>query len=119
MGLFSKRDPDGPPDYGSLGGKGATGVPQPMLTGWACMTLSSDDRIRLINFPPSMTDIVRQTIVGAWPKGIDKEKDLAEHGAGVWEFKMKGYPCELTDLLEKLTEQGRVKALRPFRPSGS
>ncbi|KLT43365.1 hypothetical protein CC85DRAFT_296045 [Cutaneotrichosporon oleaginosum] len=64
------------------------------LAGWASIQLSRDDRLRLINFPAAITDVVRQAIYASWPKGIDGEKDLSDWGAGCWEFKLGGYPWE-------------------------
>ena len=54
----------------------------------ACLTLNWTDRIRLIQFPAPIIDIIRQTIQTSWHRGIQNEKPYA----GAYEFKLSGYP---------------------------
>jgi hypothetical protein len=54
----------------------------------ACLTLNRTDRLRLIRFPASIIDIVRQTILSSWPRGLKNEKPYA----GSYEFKLNGNP---------------------------
>lgn len=106
MGLFNKRDPDGPPAYEDHGAppppeKGDNGsrlsmTPLPLAGPshaplYACILLSRDDRIRLLNFPPHVTDLVRQTLAVAWPVGLQAD---GPYGPGTHEFKLRGNPCE-------------------------
>lgn len=106
-----KRDPDGPPPYSSKPGgpskqpntpkqpsaprTSTSAIPTDPLDGWACLTLSRDDRLRLINFPPSMIDVVRTALNNAWAEGIRSETDRPEWGHNAYEFKLDGYPCTL------------------------
>jgi len=54
----------------------------------ACLTLNLSDRLRLIRFPPSVIEIVRQAIVTSWPKGLHREKQEID----CYEFKLHGNP---------------------------
>ncbi|CAF4438706.1 unnamed protein product, partial [Adineta steineri] len=54
----------------------------------ACLTLNMTDRLRLIQFPTTIIDIIRQTILTSWRQGIQKEKNYA----GAYEFNFKGMP---------------------------
>ncbi len=71
-------------------------APQPawQLAGWASIQLARSDRMRFINFPAPVIDIMRQTLRASWPKGLDGEKDLGAWGSGCWEFRLGGNPCE-------------------------
>lgn len=94
MGLF-KRDPDGPPAYDGAGyapDKKAAFDAGPSAAGplYACLHLSREDRIRLLGFPPHITDVLRDTLALAWPVGLQN----SEGGAGWHEFKLRGNPCE-------------------------
>lgn len=66
-------------------------VPPPYSTTIGCLQLSRNDHLRLINLPPDLIQVARQTIVETWPKGIQKEGDFE---GCAWEFKLKGNPCE-------------------------
>ncbi|CAF0936190.1 unnamed protein product [Adineta steineri] len=54
----------------------------------ACLTLNMTDRLRLIQFPTPIIDIIRQGILSSWRHGIQKEKNYA----GAYEFKLRGTP---------------------------
>ncbi|CAK9785251.1 hypothetical protein CC85DRAFT_285353 [Cutaneotrichosporon oleaginosum] len=100
MGPF-KRDPDGPPGYqeGSGGylpekkdpysvsmGAGPTAGPSQPL--FACLHLSREDRLRLLGFPPHITEVIKNTLAIAWPVGLQS----SDGGPGWFEFKLRGYP---------------------------
>jgi hypothetical protein len=55
------------------------------------MLLSSDDKIRLHNFPPAISEVVAEIVRQVWPSGIQARAVVA----GGDEFKLKGSPCEL------------------------
>jgi len=46
------------------------------------------DRLRLIGFPPSTCESVREAINSSWPTGIQAERDYY----GSYEFKLRGNP---------------------------
>lgn len=46
------------------------------------------DRIRLLNFPPEINDLIRQAIITTWVRGVQAERDYG----GSYEFKLKGNP---------------------------
>lgn len=52
------------------------------------MTLNMGDRLRLICFPPQITDIIRDALRRSWARGIQSERIYA----GSHEFKLCGYP---------------------------
>ncbi|CAF3029619.1 unnamed protein product [Rotaria sp. Silwood2] len=54
----------------------------------ACLTLNWTDRLRLILFPATIIDVIRQAILYSWPHGIQGEKQYA----GAYEFKLYGTP---------------------------
>lgn len=54
----------------------------------ACLSLSRTDRIRLIKFPSSVTQVVKDAILRSWAKGIQAEKE----NAGSTEFQLRGNP---------------------------
>jgi hypothetical protein len=54
----------------------------------ACVTLNRGDRLRLIRFPPTIIDVVRQAITNSWPRGLQSEQDYS----GAHEFKLNGNP---------------------------
>jgi hypothetical protein len=58
---------------------------------YACVLLSSTDRVRLLNFPPHVPQAVQNVLKVAWPPGIQGTIPL-EYG-GI-EYKLKGNPCE-------------------------
>lgn len=107
MGLF-KRDPDGPPAYDGPPGptppeKGERLSMPPSAQAqagpsnaalYACIMLSSTDRMRLVNFPPHVTEIVRHALSVAWPIGLQIDAPV-NMGVRCHEFKLKGNPCEL------------------------
>lgn len=111
MGLF-KRDPDAPPGYDDHvppppekenkgGARLSMGPPQPQAGPsnaalYACLMLCQNDRVRLLNFPPHITEVIRQTLAVAWPVGLQAD---APYGPGCHEFKLKGNPCECEDLM--------------------
>lgn len=54
----------------------------------AGVTLNMSDRLRLIRFPATIVDVVRQAIITSWPRGLHKEKEDIEF----YEFKLHGNP---------------------------
>jgi hypothetical protein len=76
---------------GKLGTAVGTPIPPPYSTTIGCLQLSRNDHLRLINLPPDLIQVARQTILETWPKGIQKEGDFE---GCAWEFKLKGNPCE-------------------------
>lgn len=57
---------------------------------YACMLLSSSDKLRLLNFPHAVWDAIEQTIIRAWI-GIQRKKMMDNTCI---EFKLRGNPCE-------------------------
>lgn len=68
---------------------------------FACLMLSQTDRVRILDFSPDVTDVVRWTIRTVWPGGIQKE---APYGRGCVEFKLPGNPCESRGVDGRLTQ---------------
>jgi len=58
---------------------------------YACVLLSSSDRLRFLNFPANIPNVVQGILQHAWPPGIQQRFQL-EYGG--MEFKLKGNPCE-------------------------
>ncbi|UJR08571.1 hypothetical protein I4U23_012830 [Adineta vaga] len=54
----------------------------------ACVSLNMSDRLRLMRFPPTIIELVRQAILDSWPRGINKEKQETDF----YEFKLHGNP---------------------------
>ncbi|CAF1074027.1 unnamed protein product [Rotaria sordida] len=54
----------------------------------ACLTLNRTDRLRLIRFPTTIINVVRQAILSSWHRGLQNEKEYA----GAYEFKLNGNP---------------------------
>lgn len=65
-------------------------APTPSMPIYACMLLSSSDKLRLLNFPHSVWDAIEQTIHRAWI-GIQRKKMVDN---SCIEFKLRGNPCE-------------------------
>ncbi len=65
-------------------------APPPAYTRYqhACVSLNTSDRLRLMRFPSTIIDLIRQAIVTHWPRGLHKEK----HEGDVYEFKLNGTP---------------------------
>ncbi|KAJ7635020.1 hypothetical protein FB45DRAFT_1025921 [Roridomyces roridus] len=57
-------------------------------TTFAFVSMHMGDRLRLLNFPPEIIAIIRQTISTSWPRGLQSE--MLYHGSH--EFKLRGYP---------------------------
>ena len=57
---------------------------------FACVLLSSTDKIRLLNFPESVVAAVETAIQQGWRHGI-QEQGLFKGGG--YEFKLVGRPC--------------------------
>ncbi|KAG0055374.1 hypothetical protein BGZ83_008766 [Gryganskiella cystojenkinii] len=53
-----------------------------------CISLNSTDKIRLINVPFDLTDLIRATILSSWGNPVQKEDRIAS----AHEFKLKGNP---------------------------
>ncbi|KAJ7635048.1 hypothetical protein FB45DRAFT_1142854 [Roridomyces roridus] len=60
----------------------------PFRTTFASLSMHMGDRLRLLNFPPEIIAIIRQTISTSWPRGLQSE--MLYHGSH--EFKLRGYP---------------------------
>ncbi|KAL0953153.1 hypothetical protein HGRIS_004416 [Hohenbuehelia grisea] len=71
-----------------LAGSSSEAPPPGFRTAFACLSMNSHDRLRLIQFSQHDIAIVRAAILQAWPKGIQDERNY--HGAH--EFKLRGYP---------------------------
>ncbi|CAF0859540.1 unnamed protein product [Rotaria sp. Silwood1] len=54
----------------------------------ACVTLNMTDCLRLIRFPASIIDVIRQVIITNWPRGLNKERQDIDF----YEFKLYGNP---------------------------
>ena len=57
----------------------------------------SQNHLRVISPPLHLTPAILQTVRGSWPRGVVSEKKVAEN---VYEFKLKGYRCNVTHLLD-------------------
>lgn len=56
------------------------------------LSFPSPTILRAINVPLASTPTILQALRTAWPRGISQEKKLTD---GCYEFKLKGYSCEL------------------------
>ncbi|UJR08572.1 hypothetical protein I4U23_012831 [Adineta vaga] len=54
----------------------------------ACIMLSSSDKLRLLRFPSTIIDVLRQAIMNGWSKGIQRERTYEN----TYEFKLHGNP---------------------------
>ena len=54
----------------------------------ACITMNRTDRLRLIRFPPTVIDTVRQAILASWQRGLQNERMFIS----AFEFKLVGNP---------------------------
>lgn len=54
----------------------------------ACIVLTDTDRIRLIQFPIEIIDLIRQSIISHWSRGIQKE----DPHPFFHDFKLRGNP---------------------------
>lgn len=89
---------------------------QPTSLPHFCISLNETDKIRLINAPKDMPDLMRQLILNTWSRGIQEEKQYFES----YQFKLNGSPwisydygneylqarCMMTVLLSNLMERG-------------
>jgi len=57
----------------------------------------SQNHLRVIAPPLHLTPAILQTVRGSWPRGVVSEKKVAEN---VYEFKLKGYRCNVIHLLD-------------------
>lgn len=73
-----------------IGTNGGPSVPaKPAFrTAFASLSLHMWDRMRLLNFPPHIVDLVRDIIRRTWPGGVQDQRPYA----GSFEFKLTGYP---------------------------
>ncbi|KAF9140154.1 hypothetical protein BGX30_006961 [Mortierella sp. GBA39] len=62
----------------------------PVPTTICSIHLHDNDKIRLINAPPSLIPLLRQTIVGTWNKPIQQE--ISKTYCGTYEFRVGGKP---------------------------
>ncbi|CAF4235452.1 unnamed protein product, partial [Adineta steineri] len=72
--VISQDHPEPPPAYS--------------LHQHACISLNSSDCLRFIRFPRSVIDVLRQTIIESWLRGIQREEDYED----AHEFKLYGNP---------------------------
>ncbi|CAF4489893.1 unnamed protein product [Rotaria sp. Silwood2] len=63
-------------------------LPTYILDQHACVILNMTDRLRLIRFPPSIIDMIREVIISNWPQGLNKEREEVDF----YEFKLNGNP---------------------------
>jgi len=66
----------------------STQAPGFMAPTYACITLNMTDRLRLLQFPPDVINVVRDGLKGSWQRGIQDERIYA----GAHEFKLRGNP---------------------------
>jgi hypothetical protein len=57
----------------------------------------SQNHLRVIAPPLHLTPAILRTVRGSWPRGVVSEKKVAEN---VYEFKLKGYRCNVIHLLD-------------------
>lgn len=57
----------------------------------------SQNHLRVIAPPLHLTPAILQTVRGSWPRGVVSENKVAEN---VYEFKLKGYRCNVIHLLD-------------------
>lgn len=63
-------------------------APPPFQTRFASLSLHMEDRLRFLRFPPQIVDQCRNTVLRAWPLGIQEERPYENSH----EIKMEGYP---------------------------
>ncbi|KAL0953144.1 hypothetical protein HGRIS_004412 [Hohenbuehelia grisea] len=71
-----------------LAGPSSEALPPVFRTAFACLSLNSYDRLRLIRFSQHDIGVVRAAVQQAWPRGIQDERNYY----GSHEFKLRGYP---------------------------
>ena len=84
-GGYQQQAPAPAPSYGA-----ATSLQQPpsFQTRFASMSMHSSDDLRFLSFPPQVIDQCRNTILGVWRGGIQREGMYGNSQ----EFKLSGYP---------------------------
>jgi hypothetical protein len=69
----------------------------------------SQNHLRVIAPPLHLTPAILQTVRGSWPRGVVSEKKVAE---SVYEFKLKGYKCNVIYLLDLIGPTHRFTPCR-------
>ena len=85
-----------PPPFQSISNDSSSVVPQPVKLLFAVSFLSQN-HLRVVTPPLHLTPAILQTVRGSWPRGVVSEKKVADN---VFEFKLKGYRCNVTYLLD-------------------
>ena len=85
-----------PPPFHSMSNDSASVVPHPVKLLFA-ISFISQSHLRVIAPPLHLTPAILQTVRGSWPRGVVSEKKAAEN---VYEFKLKGYKCNVIYLID-------------------
>ncbi len=84
-------NPAPPPPFHSMSNDSLSVVPHPVKFLFA-ISFISQSYLRVIGPPLHLTPAILQTVRGSWPRGVVSEKKVAEN---VYEFKLKGYKCNV------------------------
>jgi len=79
------------PPFHSMSNDSLSVVPHPVKLLFA-ISFISQSHLRVIAPPLHLTPAILQTVRGSWPRGVVSEKKAAEN---VYEFKLKGYKCNV------------------------
>lgn len=85
-----------PPPFHGTSNDSSSVVSHPVKLLFAISFLSQN-HLRVIAPPLHLTPAILQTVRGSWPRGVVSEKKVAEN---VYEFKLKGYRCNVIYLLD-------------------
>ena len=103
MGKFSeafghhhKEEPIPPPSFDEAVGSSSSSTFHPLPTqagagtSFACLLLSSQDKIRTVNFPEHSIQPIQEAITRVWQAGIQQQSWTTPQN---YEWKLKGNPC--------------------------
>jgi hypothetical protein len=94
---FSRTSPSPPhPPFHNMSNVSLTAGPHPVKMLFA-ISFVSQSHLRVIAPPLPLTPAILQTVRGSWPRGVVSEKKVADN---VYEFKLKGYRCNVIHLLD-------------------